>query len=218
MMGVVEGKLLDPAQGDEQVVLVHIDGLVGLAHDLQVDGVEGQLGQDAGKDGRDAHEGVEQAGDEAGGKARQHSHEERHPDVLPRQQAHDAHCTAGAKGAVHGQVGHIKDAVGEINADGHDAPDQALCARTRQSAGQVRQSCKQFQNDSSCKLHFFIFPLDTGKRRKAGKCPSPLYLWFNLSVSLRSTAPLPRGASGEEMKFSVMPRPPLDRGGGTPQA
>ena len=154
----MEGKLLDPAQGDEQAVLVHVDGLVGLAHDLQVDGVEGQLGQDAGKDGRDAHEGVEQAGDEAGGKARQHSHEERHPDVLPRQQAHDADCTAGAEGAVHGQVGHIKDAVGEVNADGHDAPDQALCARTRQSAGQVRQSCKQFQNDSSCKLHFFYFP------------------------------------------------------------
>ena len=27
-----------------------------------------------------------------------------------------------------------------------------------------------------------------------------------------------RGASGEEMKLFEMPRPPLDRGGGTPQA
>ena len=40
----------------------------------------------------------------------------------------------------------------------------------------------------------------------------------NLSVSLRSTAPLPRGASGEEIKLYEMPKPPLDRGGGTPQA
>ena len=44
------------------------------------------------------------------------------PDVLAREQAHDADCAAGAEGAVHGQVRHIKDAVGEVNADGHDAP------------------------------------------------------------------------------------------------
>ena len=37
----------------------------------------------------------------------------------------------------------------------------------------------------------------------------------NLSVSLRSTAPLSRGASGEEGKFTEMPKPPLVRGGGT---
>ena len=36
----------------------------------------------------------------------------------------------------------------------------------------------------------------------------------NLSVSLRSTAPLPRGASGEEIKFSEMPKPPLVRSNG----
>ena len=33
----------------------------------------------------------------------------------------------------------------------------------------------------------------------------------NLSVSLRSTAPLSRGASGEEIKFTEMPKPPLVR-------
>ena len=33
----------------------------------------------------------------------------------------------------------------------------------------------------------------------------------NLSVCLRQPAPLPRGASGEEIKFSDMPRPPLVR-------
>ena len=40
----------------------------------------------------------------------------------------------------------------------------------------------------------------------------------NLSVSLRSTAPLSRGASGEEIKFTEMPKPPLVRGGGTASA
>ncbi len=33
----------------------------------------------------------------------------------------------------------------------------------------------------------------------------------NLSVCLRQTAPLPRGASGEEEKLYGMPRPPLVR-------
>ena len=39
---------------------------------------------------------------------------------------------------------------------------------------------------------------------------------YKRQVSLRSTAPLPRGASGKEEKLSGMPRPPLGRGGGTP--
>ena len=36
------------------------------------------------------------------------------------------------------------------------------------------------------------------------------------SQSASQTAPLLRGASGEEGKLYAMPRPPLDRGGGTP--
>jgi hypothetical protein len=41
--------------------------------------------------------------------------------------------------------------------------------------------------------------------------------WQNLSVA-DATAPLPRGASGEEGKLSDMPKPPLDRGAGTASA
>jgi len=37
--------------------------------------------------------------------------------------------------------------------------------------------------------------------------------WQNLSVA-DATAPLPRGASGEEGKLSDMPKPPLDRSNG----
>ena len=46
--GVVEPQLPDIALGCQQVILIHADGLVGLAaHDPQVDGVEGQLGENA---------------------------------------------------------------------------------------------------------------------------------------------------------------------------
>ena len=40
---VVESELLDPAQGDQQIVLVHVDGLIGLAHDFEVNGIQRKL-------------------------------------------------------------------------------------------------------------------------------------------------------------------------------
>ena len=40
---------------------------------------------------------------------------------------HHADCAARAEGAVNGQIGHIQNAVGNVHADGHDAPDEALC-------------------------------------------------------------------------------------------
>ena len=44
-------------------------------------------------------------------------------------------------------------------------------------------------------------------------------LSFVQPLSLASLDSSPsRGASGEEEKFSAMPRPPLGRGGGTPKA
>ena len=39
----------------------------------------------------------------------------------------------------------------------------------------------------------------------------------NLSVCFADSSPT-RGASGEEIKCSEMPKPPLDRGGGTAEA
>ena len=38
---------------------------------------------------------------------------------------------------------------------------------------------------------------------------------YNLSVSLSLDSSPSRGASGEEMRLSAMPKPPLGRGGGT---
>ena len=56
---VAESKLLDPTQGDQKIIPVHVDGLVGFAQYFQVDGVEGQLGQDAGQNRRDPHKSME---------------------------------------------------------------------------------------------------------------------------------------------------------------
>ena len=154
----MQGKFLDPAQGDEQAVLVHVDGLVGLAHDLQVDGVQSQLSQDAGQNGGDAHKGVQQAGDKAGGQTGQHRHQQCQPDVHAGKQAHDAHGTAGAERAVHGQIGHVQNAVGQVYANGHDAPDQALRTGTRQSTRQVGKSCNDLQNNFLLNVTLFYLP------------------------------------------------------------
>ena len=117
-----------------------VDGLVGLAQNFQVDGVEGQLGQDAGQNRRDPHKGVEQAGDQAAQQACHQSQQQGHPDIAARQQSHDADRAAGTERAVHRQVGHIQNAIGDVHADGHNTPDQALRAGSRQSAGQICQS------------------------------------------------------------------------------
>ena len=127
----MQGKFLDPAQGDEQAVLIHVDGLVGLAHDLQVDGIQCQLGQDTGQNGGNAHKGVQQAGDKAGKQTSQHRYRQCCPDVHAGKQAHDAHRAAGAKAAVHGQVGYIQNTVGQVHANGHDTPDKPLRTGTR---------------------------------------------------------------------------------------
>ena len=99
--------------GDHQIVLVHADGLIGLAgasapaHDLEVDGIKGQLGQNAGQQRLDTHGGMEQAGDESCRHAREEPPQQRHGDAVAVDDHHDAHGAAGAHGAVHGQIGDV---------------------------------------------------------------------------------------------------------------
>ena len=64
------GYVLDEAEGNQQLVQIglvnNVDRYVGLhAHDRQVDGPQPQLGQDAGQNGGNAADGVEQAGDQS---------------------------------------------------------------------------------------------------------------------------------------------------------
>ena len=96
------------------------------AHDAEVDRVQRQLGQDTGQNGRDAAGRVEQAGD----KARQHTGrrggQQRQPDRRTVEHHDNADRAASAKRAVDRQIGHIEDAVGQVDADCHNAPDKAL--------------------------------------------------------------------------------------------
>ena len=98
------------------------------AHDAQVDGVEGQLGENAGQNGGDAAEGVEKARDQT----RQHTgHDcaQQWPArwAAPLMVHNDADRAAGTQRAVHRQICNIQNAIGDVNANGHHTPDQALC-------------------------------------------------------------------------------------------
>ncbi len=126
------GHLLEIAKGDQELVLVHIEGEIGLAHDHEIDGPKAQLGQDTGQDRGDAKEDMEnprgQAGQHAGPQGQEHGQGQ---GFALEQHDHEdgPSCT---KGAVHGQVCDIKGFVGQVDADGHDAPDQALGHGARQ--------------------------------------------------------------------------------------
>ena len=124
--------------GYQQGVIVHPDGQGGLgagggapAHDAQVDGVQRQLGQDPGQDGGDPAPGVEQAGDQSRQHPGQNGAQGGDPDVDAVEGQQYAGGPPGGQGAVRRQVGHVQNAVGDIDADGHDAPDQALAHGAR---------------------------------------------------------------------------------------
>ena len=79
-------------------------------------------------------------------KARQHTGQRgRHKGDAHRravQHQHNADRAAGTEGAVNGQIGHIQNAVGDVHADGHNAPDKALCTAGMEFIREVRKSIK----------------------------------------------------------------------------
>ena len=147
--GVGEVQRTYEALGQQQGVFVHAHSLVGLAaHDTQVDGVQGQLGENTGQNGGDAAAGVELAGDEAGHGAAQRRAQQRQPGVDAAANQHDAHGAAGGQGTVHRQVRHVQHPEGEVDADGHQAPHQALgdgaghCIEQRYDHGFLHRSAR----------------------------------------------------------------------------
>ncbi len=62
------------------------------------------------------------------------------------------------------------------------------------------------------RCHFSFYPPDAKAPEPAVFLLKPT-LWDSTSQSASQTAPLPRGASGEETRLYDMPRPPLVRGG-----
>ena len=59
------------------------------------------------------------------------------PYVPAGDHKHNENSAAGTEGTVDGQIGYIQDLIGDINADGHKAPDQAL----GYGAGQGVEKC-----------------------------------------------------------------------------
>ena len=157
---VVQRRLPHVAGGQEQVVLVHTHRQGGLGgsifipdgHDAQVDGVEGQLGQNTRQDGGDAAGGMQHTGGQPGQHTRQHRRQHCQPGVPAHADAQGRHRAAGSQGAVHRQIGHIQYFIGDIDADGHNAPDQPL----PRGAGQGVEQAYQNIHLSSC------LPLESG--------------------------------------------------------
>ena len=130
---VIQRQRADVPLAQQQVVLVHADGLIGLAaHDPQIDGVQSQLRQNTGQNGGDAAPGMEKSGDQTGQHAGYQRAQHREPRVQARPDQHHAHSAASGQRAVHRQVGNVQNTEGDVDADGHNAPGQTL----RDSAGQ----------------------------------------------------------------------------------
>ena len=152
---VLQTQLPHVPLGNQQVVFVNADGGVGLAaHDPQIDGVQRQLGQNARKDCRNAAAGVQQSRDQprcqSGGKGTQQGQ----PGIDSQPHEHHAHGAAGGKTSVHCQVRHVQNPVGQIDSDGHYAPQESL----GHGAGERIQKRQE-------KIHgcYLIFP-DSPKR------------------------------------------------------
>ena len=129
---IVKRQLAHIALRQQQVILIHADRLVCLAaHDTQIDRIEGKLRQNAGKDRRNAAARVEQSRDKPGKHARKRGADERQPRIQPRTDENDADRSAGCQRAVHRQIRDVQNAEGDVNADGHDAPDEPLRDRAR---------------------------------------------------------------------------------------
>ena len=140
------GYVLHEPQGHQQLVQQfrrgNVDGDGSLhTHDRHVDGPQAQLGQDTGQNGRDAAEGVQDTGDQACQHTRQQGGQHGDPQVGPASVQHHEYGGAGAEGAVHGQVGDVQNFIGDVDADGHDAPDQTLGYGTRQRVDEIQHDC-----------------------------------------------------------------------------
>ena len=80
---------------------------------------------------------MQQSGDGTGNHPRDEGAQQRHPDIDPIGHQHDTYRAAGAHGSIHRQVGQIQDLKGDIDADGHEPPNQALGQGARQRIEQI---------------------------------------------------------------------------------
>ena len=132
---------LQIAQGNQQGLFIHIEGLIGFhTHDGQIDRPQTQLGQNARQNSRNAAGRVQKAGSQSRQHSRQNGAQKRQPDVAAARDHHDAHRAARAEGAVYRQISDVQNFIGNVYADGHDAPDQSLRDRPRERVEKTGQT------------------------------------------------------------------------------
>ena len=147
--------------GEQERNLVDINRLVRLAHNIQVDGIKGNLGQNTGQDVRDAQSGVQETGDNTGGHSGKEGGQQRQLRIDPLEHQHDANRTAGCHAAIHGQVGNAQHSEGHKHAQRQDAPDKALgnAAGERPHQGRELQGSKVFGDGYHQRIqHGFLPP------------------------------------------------------------
>ena len=121
------GHILQIAKRYQQIIFVDVQRLIGLhAHNGQVDRPQAQLRQNAREDGWDAARRVQKPRDQSGEHTGQDGGQERYPHVAAACNQHYAHGAPGAEGTVHRQVGNVQQLIGNIEPNGHNAPDQPL--------------------------------------------------------------------------------------------
>ena len=132
---ILKRKLAHKALGDGQRILVNAESLIGfVAHDSEVDRIKGELGEDSGKDGRNAAAGMQKPGAKTADQADSEGCKQSKTMVDPCADQHDRGSAAGGKCSVHSQIGNVQDPEREINADCHNTPDEPLRGCTGQGA------------------------------------------------------------------------------------
>ena len=120
-------------QGYQDPVFINIQRHIGTtAHNPQVYGIQRQLGQNTCQDRRYAKLGMQNTGNQSGNTPGQERQQHGQPNVHPCNGTHHQHGAAGAKAAVHRQIGQIKNLKGQIHAHCHDTPDDTLGTSTGQ--------------------------------------------------------------------------------------
>ncbi|MPM81191.1 hypothetical protein SDC9_128243 [bioreactor metagenome] len=189
------------AGGDKNGEFIGIDGFVGRhPHNVQIDGIQCELGQDSRQNCRDAKPRVEQAG----AKPRQHPGENRSQHRRPGgpapQNQHGGHRAAGGEGAVHRQIGDVQQTKGDVHAQRHHAPDNPL----RHAAGKAFQQIDRVQRSKICReFHGFLLfsVIFLGSRGMGRRHPIP-----PLSIPRPEAKALAPGRENRQIQDFFSPR------------
>ena len=112
--------------GEQEFDLIDIDRHICLSHNIQIDGIQGDLGENTRQNIRDTQLCVQEPGDQSGHNSRKERHQQRQLGIPAAHHQHNAHSAAGCQTAVNRQVRNIQHTEGHIHTQRHNAPDQTL--------------------------------------------------------------------------------------------